>query len=147
MRVDSTPCYLHGAKLGVGSSAALVAALAAALSALGGAALGLAALYDIHARFQGGGSGLDVAAAVTGGVIRFQDRRVVPARLPPLHKTFVFAGTSTRTSDLVARFDAWRAGATTPVTTRVLERLTQAAVEVVDCTGTAETFVAALGEI
>ena len=146
VRVDSTPCYLDGAKLGVGSSAALVAALAAALSALGGGAPGLATLYDIHARFQGGGSGLDVAAAVTGGVIRFQERRVVPARLPPLHKTFVFAGTSTRTRDLVARFDAWRAGGTTPVATRVLERLTQAAVEVADCTGTAETFVAALGE-
>lgn len=142
VRIDSTPCHLDGAKLGVGSSAALVAAVAAAFSVVGGDAPGLATLVDIHKGFQGGGSGLDVAAAITGGVIRFQDQRIVPARLPDLHKAFVFVGTSTRTADLVARFDAWRGAASPPA----LERLIEAAVEVADCTATADVFLDALSE-
>ena len=142
VRVDSSPCYLDDAKLGVGSSAALVAAVAAAFSVLGGESPGLATLYDVHAGFQGGGSGLDVAAAVTGGVIRFQERRVVPARLPNLHKAFVFAGSSTKTADLVARFDVWR-GRTEPP---LLKRLVEAAVEVADCTDSAGLFLDALRE-
>ena len=142
VRTDSTACYLDGAKLGLGSSAAVVAALAAALAVVGGGAPGLAELYDIHAAFQGGGSGLDVAAAVTGGVIRFQDRRVVPARLPPLAKAFYFAGTSTKTADLIGRFDAWR-GAGKPA---ALDRLIEAAVAVADCTSSTEPFLDALSE-
>ena len=142
VRIDSAPCLLHGAKLGVGSSAALVAAVAAAFSVIGGDAPGLAKLVAIHKSFQGGGSGLDVAAAITGGVIRFQDQRIVPARLPDLHKAFVFVGTSTKTADLVARFDAWR-GAANPLG---LERLIEAAVEVADCTVSAGLFLDALRE-
>ncbi len=139
--VDSSACFLDGAKLGVGSSAALVAAMAGAFRALAGTALHLSDLYRIHADFQGGsGSGLDVAAAVTGGVIRFEDRRVLPARLPRLHTTVVFAGASTRTSELVARFDAWRATGAQPA----LERLIDAAVDVADCTADAEAFLEAL---
>ena len=142
VRIDSTPCHLDGAKLGVGSSAALVAAVAAAFSVIGGDAPLLATLVDIHKGFQGGGSGLDVAAAVTGGVIRFQEQRIVPARLPDIHKTFIFVGTSTRTADLVARFDAWRGASNPPG----LARLIEAAVEVADCTVTAEAFLEALSE-
>ena len=144
VRVDSTPCHWHGAKLGVGSSAALVAAVAAAFSVIGGDAPGLATLVAIHKAFQGGGSGsgLDVAAAVTGGVIRFQDQRIVPSRLPDVHKAFVFVGTPTRTAELVARFDAWR-GAASPA---ALERLIEAAVEVADCTVNADVFLDALSE-
>ena len=142
VRIDSTQCLLNGAKLGVGSSAALVAAVAAAFSVIGGDAPGLAALVDIHKSFQGGGSGLDVAAAITGGVIRFQEQRILPSRLPDVHKVFVFVGTSTRTADLVARFDSWRGGANPPG----LERLIEAAVEVADCTVTAEAFLDALSE-
>ena len=142
IRIDSTPCHLNGAKLGVGSSAALVAAVAAAFSVIGGDAPVLAKLVAIHKSFQGGGSGLDVAAAVTGGVIRFQDQRIVPSRLPAVHKAFVVVGTSTRTADLVARFDAWRGASNPPG----LERLIEAAVEVADCTVTAELFLDALRE-
>lgn len=142
VRIDSTPCQLDGQKLGVGSSAALVAALASAFSVLGGSPPTLAGLYEIHAAFQGGGSGLDVAAAVTGGVIRFQDRRVVPARLPRLHQVFVFVGSSTKTTDLIAKFDAWRDGGTPPI----LQRLTEAAVEVADCTRDAGLFLDAMRE-
>ena len=145
IRIDSAPCHLDGAKLGVGSSAALVAAVAAAFSVIGGGAPALATLVDIHKGFQGGGSGLDVAAAVTGGVIRFQDQRIVPAGLPDVHKAFIFVGTSTRTADLVAKFDAWRGTSNPPG----LERLIEAAVEVADCAvnvESAEMFLAALSE-
>ncbi len=141
--IDSSPCYRHGVKLGVGSSAALVTAVAAAFGALGDDMPRLSDLYDIHADLQGGGSGLDIAAAVTGGVIRFQHRRASPARLPAgLHTMFVFVGASTRTSDLVDKFETWRGGSVPPA----LERLAAAAAEVADCTVNAETFVAALGD-
>ena len=143
VQVDSSACYLNGTKLGVGSSAATVVAVAGALGALVGEPPSLGHLYDMHARMQGGGSGLDVAAAFTGGVIRFQNRRVSPVRLPAgLGKAFVFAGAASRTADLVGRFQAWRAGRTLPA----LERLIAAAFEVADCTVNAETFVDALGE-
>ena len=145
--VDSSACYQRGVKLGIGSSAAVVTALATAAAALGGGTMTLPALIAIHRAFQGGGSGLDVAAAVTGGVIRFQQGRVAPVRLPPdLHLSFVFTGVGTRTAELLARFRAWRASGRP----RPLEWLLDAAHEVAgcveDCTVTAETLVAALGE-
>ena len=144
--VDSSACYLRGVKLGLGSSAATVTALATAAAALGGGTMTLPALIAIHQAFQGGGSGLDVAAAVTGGVIRFERGRVAAVRLPPgLRLAFVFTGTGTRTADLLARFHAWRSDGP-----KVLDRLLDAAHEVAgcceDCTVTAETFIAALGE-
>lgn len=143
--VDSSPCFRDRVKLGVGSSAATVVALAGALAAIGGEMPTLDALYDLHGAFQGGGSGLDVAAAVTGGVIRFQERRIAPARLPQgLHVVFVFGGKSARTQELVARFDAWRAQPSGQ--TRALERLADAAEGVADCTANAESFVAALSD-
>ena len=141
--IDSSPCYVDGTKLGVGSSAAMVTAVATAFGVLGGNAPRLAELYEFHADYQGGGSGLDVAAAVTGGVIRFQDRAITPVGLPRgIHLSFVFTGAGTRTTDLLSTFDGWRQrGATAP-----LERLAAAAREVVDCTANADAFVDALGE-
>ena len=141
--IDSSPCYSNGVKLGVGSSAATVAAVAAAFAALGGRAPKLADLMAIHQSFQGGGSGLDVAASVTGGVIRFQDRKVRPAALPRgLHKLFVFCGQGTRTADLLARFDRWRRDGKP----KALTRLEQAAWEVAENTGDPASLVAALDE-
>ncbi len=140
--VDSAPCYLDGVKLGVGSSAATVTAVAAAFAAYAGESPGLKALYDIHSALHGGGSGLDVAAAVTGGVICFRQRRITPVRLPPMAKAFVFTGSGTRTADLLAKFERWRDGGSPPA----LERLADAAHAVADCTGNAETWIAALSE-
>ena len=143
VRIDSAPCYHDGIKLGVGSSAATVTTLASAFGVLAGTAPRLTDLYKLHADFQGGGSGLDVAAAVTGGVIRFEDRVATPVRLPNgIHLAFVFTGVGTRTTALLAAFDAWRQrGATAP-----LERLAAAASEVPDGTKHPETFLDALGE-
>ena len=143
VRIDSTPCYRRGVKLGIGSSAATVTAVAAAFGVLGGSAPRLAELYDLHADFQGGGSGLDVAAAVTGGVIRFEDRVATPVRLPPgIHLSFVFTGAGSRTTEMLSRFEAWRRQGATAA----LERLAAAAREVVDCTAQADSFLEALAE-
>ena len=143
VQIDSAPCYREGIKLGVGSSAATVTAVATAFGVLAGSAPRLTDLYDLHADFQGGGSGLDVAAAVTGGVIRFEDRVATPVRLPRgIHLAFVFTGSGTRTATLLAAFDAWRQrGSTAP-----LERLAAAAREVVDSTAHPDAFLGALGE-
>ena len=143
VRIDSTPCYRDGVKLGVGSSAATVTAVATAFGVMAGGAPRLTDLYDLHADFQGGGSGLDIAAAVTGGVIRFEDRVATPVRLPRgIHFAFVFTGAGSQTTALLATFDAWRQrGATAP-----LERLAAASREVADSTGHPDDFLDALGE-
>ena len=143
VRIDSASCYHDGVKLGIGSSAATVTALATAFGVMAGGAPRLTDLYELHADFQGGGSGLDIAAAVTGGVIRFEDRIATPVRLPrEIHFAFVFTGSGSRTAALLATFDAWRQrGATAP-----LERLAAAAREVVDITMYPDAFLDALGE-
>ncbi|MXY54435.1 MAG: hypothetical protein F4Y86_18155 [Gammaproteobacteria bacterium] len=111
VEIDSTACYQGGVKLGIGSSAAVVASFATALSALAGRRCRLAELLALHQRLQGGGSGLDVAAAATGGVIRFETGKAVPVTLPRgLHLRFVFAGHGTATAPMLARFHAWRSG-------------------------------------
>jgi phosphomevalonate kinase len=63
-----------GAKLGLGSSAAVAVALTAALSRFGDARVEVACLArDAHQEFQHGhGSGVDIATSVCGGVTRFK---------------------------------------------------------------------------
>jgi phosphomevalonate kinase len=105
-------------KLGLGSSAALTVALAAALLAYarGGepaSAQAVAALaHRAHRRFQGGaGSGIDVAAAVQGGVVRLDgaDGRTHALRWPPgLAWLAVWSGESASTPALLARLAAFR---------------------------------------
>ena len=69
-RLDTTAFVENGRKTGIGSSAALVVALAAALA---GSTDVLAEALAAHGDLQGGkGSGVDVAAAVHGGLIEYQ---------------------------------------------------------------------------
>jgi len=111
-----------GRKLGLGSSAAsLVATLAARAVARGEdprSALTRAEIFraarQAHAREQGGGSGVDVAASVHGGVLRYavepKAPAIEPVDLPPgVVLVAYWSGTSARTSDLRARVDALRA--------------------------------------
>ncbi|MCG6948652.1 MAG: hypothetical protein LJE93_07055 [Acidobacteria bacterium] len=104
-------------KLGLGSSAALTVALATALrlwssdEPLIGEADQLQALVDLHRRVQGGaGSGIDVAASLLGGVIRYRlavDGSVAdasPVDLPgDLRMVFVWTGRSASTGDFLNR--------------------------------------------
>jgi phosphomevalonate kinase len=109
-----------GRKLGLGSSAAsIVAGLGARALAQGDDLRDpvvrerlFCAARDLHARSQGGGSGVDVAAAVYGGVLRYELRgRGAPVvravELPPgvVWRAF-FSGSSARTSELIARVDS-----------------------------------------
>ncbi len=96
-----------GRKIGLGSSAALAAALATALNSLdGGNAADVA--HAAHRLFQGGsGSGVDIACSMAGGIIEYrmsneQSRR---AKWPDgLHLSVLWSGVAADTRDRVARF-------------------------------------------
>jgi phosphomevalonate kinase len=97
-----------GAKLGLGSSAAAAVAFTAALLP----DADVEQLHDVarsaHRAFQGGGSGIDVAASAYGGILRFEGGSVAPA--PPLPSSIdvvvAFSGIPAKTQGFV---DAWRA--------------------------------------
>lgn len=111
-------------KLGLGSSAALTTALVTALRQLVGeperAADNrdwLTALVELHRRVQDGrGSGIDVAASLLGGVVRYRlanDGTVAEAdacELPPdLRFRCVWTGRGAGTSGFLERLEALRA--------------------------------------
>ncbi len=112
---------VRGRKLGLGSSAA---GLVASLAAVAGARGEDVAASDVrnrifrdargaHARAQRGGSGVDVAASVYGGVLRYEvtSRGAVTrsVALPPGIVVVAFdTGVSARTSDLLARVTSAR---------------------------------------
>ena len=97
-----------GSKIGLGSSAALAAALASALHAFGGGRASEAA-HAGHRRFQGGaGSGVDVACSLAGGVIEYlmADRQTKTLTWPAgLHCSVLWSGVAAGTRDRLARFD------------------------------------------
>ncbi len=112
--VVETGGFTMGArKLGLGSSAAVAAAVvgyhltAAGLDPQDPAILedALSLALAAHAEAQGGGgSGADVAAAVLGGLLRFQDRKARAVPVPSwVHIGFVDAGAPAVTSRFVAR--------------------------------------------
>jgi phosphomevalonate kinase len=107
--------------LGLGSSAAAVVAALGALEAARGVSLSDAAvrrrIFDkaaaAHAGVQGGGSGVDVAAAVYGGTLWCARHdgtlRVMRASLPPSLCVRVFwSGVPACTSELRDHVDAWK---------------------------------------
>jgi phosphomevalonate kinase len=112
-------------KLGLGSSAAaVVASLGARALALGEDLSSAAvrspifhAAREAHASVQGGGSGVDVAASVHGGVLRYAidangNAAMRSIDLPGrVHMIAYDSGSSARTSALRARFDAFRSRA------------------------------------
>ena len=115
--LDSTAFFAGERKLGLGSSAAVLTAFACAWAEWTGAAHPTRdALIALHRRFQGGsGSGLDIAASLTGGAIVF---RLDAARVPHVGSVQlpngvgfagVFTGRSASTPDLLARYHSWRA--------------------------------------
>lgn len=112
---DTADFHHDGHKLGLGSSAALCVAVYAAACRL----LQCPADHDeaqrIHRSLQHGtGSGIDVAAAWYGGLLRFQHSRDGVGQscawtLPPeLHTVFVWSGTAASTTDHLARLQTWR---------------------------------------
>jgi phosphomevalonate kinase len=110
VEVDARAFVEHGRKLGLGRSAAVLAAAIAAF--LGRTDAARDAALAAHARFQQGrGSGADVAAAWYGGLVEVTRTggglRVVPRTLPPGLELLVgWTGEGAATAPLLARFDA-----------------------------------------
>ncbi len=83
-----------------GSAAATVAAV------LAGGGEGPEA-YEVHRQVQGGGSGVDVAASLSGGSIRFQVGEVRRLEQSVPVPVVVWAGTAASTAPRVAAYRAW----------------------------------------
>jgi len=119
--LDSSAFFEGDNKVGLGSSAAALCAWAgvwAAYVAKGAARpdTSLGALVGLHRAFQGGrGSGIDVAASVTGGAVEFRldvarAPQVGSVRLPnSVGFAGIFAGRSASTPEFVAHFRAFQA--------------------------------------
>lgn len=115
IELDTRAFYTaEGGKLGLGSSAAILAALTAALCAATGTPLAGGTLFEMaligHRRLQGGrGSGIDVATSVHGGVVGLVPDKEVSALAWPvgLYWFAAWSGYSAATLPLLRRFDAY----------------------------------------
>jgi phosphomevalonate kinase len=115
-QVDSSALYENGEKLGLGSSAAVTAAVVGLSLAKAKRTLDPRTLFAIadaaHAEAQRTrGSGVDVACSVFGGAIRFQRRNghvdVAPVDLPDdVRLTFVWTGQAASTGAFIERVKA-----------------------------------------
>lgn len=93
------PVDLPG-KPGFGGSAAACVAACIAAGRPGSEA------YEIHRRVQGGGSGLDIAASLHGGLIRFQQGSVTPLT-HDVHISIIWSGQSASTGPRVLQYQRW----------------------------------------
>lgn len=108
--VDASSLFLGARKLGLGASAAIVVASLGARDAERGVDLAEPRAKDAlfararaaHAAAQGGGSGVDVAASVYGGVLEYRiDAPVVRTTLPAgLSWNVMACATSAKTAEL-----------------------------------------------
>jgi phosphomevalonate kinase len=147
-------------KLGLGSSAAILVASLAALELSLDPSLDDAALasrtfppaLDAHKAAQGGGSGVDVAASVFGGILSFERTgqsegrpRVTPVELPSSLFIEVWSSAETAsTAAMIARVASLRE-AEPSVYAALIERLTAAAGAALRATSSA-AFVEACRE-
>ena len=117
--IDASCMYLDGQKLGLGGSAAALVATLGLRAAEAGADLRAASTradiftraYEAHARAQGGGSGIDLAASVHGGTLAYTRNASALPRSLALPDTVVlrtyFSGRSASTREMRARIDAF----------------------------------------
>jgi phosphomevalonate kinase len=116
--MDTSTFHQGGAKLGIGSSAAICTAACAALCDHLQMPFTRDAALAAHRNLQGSsGSGLDVAAACAGGTIRFESGRVSETAWPAeLTFSFIWTGHSATTTRHIARFRSWQeSGQTQPL--------------------------------
>lgn len=152
--VSTTAFSTDNKKLGLGSSAAA----AVALTSVFVHPLGTDAIHDVartaHRVFQGGGSGIDIAASTYGGILKFQEGVVTsaPALPPGLDIVVAWTGVPAKTQGFV---DAWRAlpgrfdhaRAIDAATTRFLVAAGRGDVrEIVRAVGDARAAMRAMGE-
>jgi phosphomevalonate kinase len=112
--IDASALFAEGRKLGLGASASILVASLAAREVVAGADLASRAVRDAlfararaaHAEAQAGGSGVDVAASVHGGVLFYVPGAPTRAALPRgTHLALFACGQSARTSELRAQVD------------------------------------------
>ncbi len=95
-----------GGKFGLGGSAsATVAAVVAGTGGRWPKEEVQRTAHAVHTEVQGGGSGVDIAACVHGGVCWYEEGFV--RQLPPVAPSVAFTGTSAETAPRVARYLAW----------------------------------------
>ena len=146
--IDSRPFFdtASQAKLGLGSSAAVVTALAGALSqSAGNGERTVEVAHELHRRLQHGhGSGIDVATSLSGGIIEF---RMAEAEAPQplawpagLSYRFLWSG---RPADTLARIRELPDGILSDGPGADLAR---AAHTVVDAWGNGRDVLAVLGD-
>ena len=90
-----------------GSAAATVCACLAGSPGLNADAL-QAIAHRVHSEVQGSGSGIDIAAAAHGGVLRFEAGQI--RALEPLEPVVIFSGTSADTGSRVREYLASNRG-------------------------------------
>ena len=127
-----------GEKTGIGSSAALAVALAAALGEVSSKRHDVGALAaQAHCEFQDGrGSGVDIACSFHGGVIeyRMRDRVSTPLDWPQgLHYALLWSGVAVSTRN---QLSLWRASTPGPT----LQRLVAAAEQLADAWRSADAM-------
>jgi phosphomevalonate kinase len=150
VRLDTRSFHHAGSKIGLGSSAAVCVAAYGAFSRLLGQSPTYPEAMAMHRDLQGGeGSGIDVAAAWHGGMLKFQRTGSGAGTANPwhppvdLHTTFVWTGRPARTTDHLARFRDWlERGSLAPLT--ALEAAASALFEAADPWRRLPEYVAAL---
>jgi phosphomevalonate kinase len=124
IEIDTSPFYHRttGHKFGLGSSAALTVSLLSALSEYTGRAISRSDLYReaflAHRHAQGKmGSGVDIAASTTGGVMSYTmptapgrlDGKIVPLSQPDnLHMVTIWAGYAASTRNFVRNVHSFK---------------------------------------
>jgi phosphomevalonate kinase len=135
VELDSDAFHLDHAgartKLGLGSSAALTVALLGALHAHASLAPPtLAEAIEVHRAIQHGhGSGIDIAASLSGGLSHFRlegdGARLAPMQLPDgLHWCCVYSGRPASTGAMLATVARWREREPTAFAQRIHELAT-----------------------
>jgi len=122
VHTDTRDFYRGNEKLGLGSSAAVTVAVYAAFAELLKQPLDYRTALHIHHNLQGRlGSGIDVAAAFFGGLLKFR-RDDAPSAADPHHwnlpenlrMAFIWTGHGSATPGHVRRFEDWlRTGSNT----------------------------------
>ncbi len=120
-----------GVKLGIGSSAALTVALAAALSEVAETSADARSVaYAAHRQLQGGlGSGVDVACCSAGGLIEYRlaGAAVQPRSWPDgLHYALLWSGVSASTSARLRRLESGAASASRATLAAAAQRVAAA---------------------
>jgi len=143
IHTDSSSLFFHGKKLGLGSSAAICTSLTASLLAFFGKAeqpetktIYENALSAHYAAQNSHGSGLDIAAASFGGVIRYtrseDSTGIKTIKLPAnMHYQIFSSGQPADTSLYIGKFSKWFNSANT----RSFEVLCDAAIMLAETLG------------